>query len=167
MESFNVNLNKTSEKGGRYKRFLIIISAVLIGITLITFTIFYLNGVHNKSVYIIPACYLITFIYFAFKGRKTALYINADLVALEYQLGFYRHAPIAILWQTIKKVKLGPTYISFFKRSNKRKTIYLGWLPYTKIIEIKSNVERMCKTLNIDIEYGEIIRDIDVAAPRQ
>lgn len=161
MESFTINLNKTSEKGDRYKRFLIIISVVLICVTLITYAIFYLNGINNQWVYIISASYIIAFIYFAFKGRKTALYINSDQTALEYQLGFYRQAPIAILWQSIKKVKLGPTYISFFKRSNKRKTIYLGWLPYTKIIEIKSNVERMCKTLNIDIEYGEIIRDLD------
>jgi hypothetical protein len=159
MGSFAINLNKTSEKGDRYRRFLFIISLILVALLALTYGIFYLNGILNEWVFIISGIYVAAFVYFAFSGYKTALYINGDETALEYQLGFYSRAPIAILWQSIKKVKLGPTYIAFFKRSGKRKIIYLGWLPYAKLMEVKNHVEALCKELSIEVQHAEINRE--------
>ncbi len=159
MGSFAINLNKTSEKGDRYRRFLLIISLILVGILGVTYGIFYLIGIFNEWVYVISAFYVAAFVYIAFNGSKTALYINGDETALEYQLGFYRRAPIAILWQSIKKVKLGPTYLAFYKRSGKRKVIYLGWLPYAKLMDVKNNIETLCKELGIETQHAEINRE--------
>ena len=159
MESFNINLNKSSAKEDRLKKYLLIISFVLLFLMLITYGILYINNVRNEWTYILLGFYVAAYIYFAFQGQKTNLYINADTTVLEYQLGYYRRAPIAILWQSIKRVKIGPTYVAFYKKSNKRKVIHLGWLPYAKIIEIKNNIETLCKNLKIDIEYGEIIKN--------
>lgn len=66
-----------------------------------------------------------------------------------------RKVPDQVIWETLKKVRLGPTYISFIKRSGKKKVIPLGWLPYAKVVEIKDKVHVICTSKGIDVEVAE------------
>ncbi|HON19474.1 MAG TPA: hypothetical protein PK990_09980 [Salinivirgaceae bacterium] len=159
MKSFYINLNESAEKGTRYRKFLMYSSAALVLMLLLTFVILYNSKVDTLWYYILPGLYVLIFIYLAFAGYQSHLYISADERALEYQLGFHRRAPLAIFWQSISKVKIGPTYISFYKQSGRKKTLQLGWLSYQKLVEVKSKIEALCKNLNIPIEYGEIRHD--------
>ncbi len=159
MKSFYINLNQTAEKGSRYRKFLVNTAIVLALLLLVTYLILYSMNVDNLWIYYILGFYVAAFIYVAFSGYKTEMYISADENALEFQTGFYQRTPFSILWASIGKVKIGPTYITFFKRSGRKKTLRMGWLPYEKLTEIKSKIENLCLELDIEIEYGEIRRD--------
>jgi ubiquitin len=63
------------------------------------------------------------------------------------------------MWDVIKKIRLGPTYITFSKKSGKDKKVQLGWLPYTKVIEIKDKVNSFAQSKGIDIEIAEFSKE--------
>jgi uncharacterized membrane protein YdbT with pleckstrin-like domain len=155
MESFSINLNQMAERGGRFKRYLIILGIVFIAIATISFLILYRKGNPMEWIFVAFGVYALAFFYFAYMGYKTKIFINGDEHALEYQFGFFKKVPDKVIWQTISKVKLGPTYLAFYKRTGKRKVIQIGWLPYAKVKEIKSKVHEVCIEKNIQVEEAD------------
>jgi hypothetical protein len=155
MEPFTINLNQTEERGGRYKRFLLMLGLLFVTLSIISYFLLHRKGNPNEWIFIVIGIYVIVFIYFAFVGYKTKLYITCDDYALEYQFGFFKKVPGKVIWQTLVKVKLGPTYLAFFKRTGKRKLIQIGWLPYAKVKEIKCKVQEVCVEKGIELEIAE------------
>jgi hypothetical protein len=155
MEPFSINLNQMAERGGRYKRFIIILAVVFIAISAISFLIFYRKDDPKEWIFVALGVYVILFIYFAFVGYRAKLFINGDDHAFEYQFGFFNKVPDKIIWETLSKVKLGPTYLAFTKRTGRRKQVQIGWLPYAKVIEIKSKVQNVCEEKGIELEVAE------------
>lgn len=159
MEPFNINLNQMAETSGRYRRFLIILASALIIIAAVSFAIFYSKHNPKDWIFIIFGIYALIFIYFAYVGYKAKLYFKADDFAIEYQFGFFMKTPSAVIWETISKVKLGPTYITFFKRSGKGKKVQIGWLPYAKVIEIKDRIKSYSEGKGIAVEVAEFSKE--------
>ena len=59
------------------------------------------------------------------------------------------------MWDVIDKVRIGPTYITFFKKSGKGKKVQLGWLPYKKVVEIKERIQQCSNNKGIEVEIAE------------
>jgi len=83
------------------------------------------------------------------------MYIRCDDFALEYQFGFFKKVPEKIIWETLDKVKLGFTYITFFKKSGRKKVLKIGWVPYEKLRKIKNNVHSFCTEKRIPVEVAK------------
>ena len=156
MEPFKINLNQSSETGNKYKRFIITLAVVYILSCFAAFLIFYLKEDPIEWVFVGAAVWGLIMAYFAYIGYKAQLYFSSDDYAIEYQFGFLVKTPTAIIWETIRKVKLGPTYMTFFKRSGKGKKISLGWLPYAKVIEVKDKIKQFADAKGIAVEIGEL-----------
>lgn len=156
MEPFKINLNQSSETGNKYKRFIITLAIIYFASSIAAFLFFYLKNDPVEWFFIGAAAWGLIMAYFAFIGYKTQLYFSADDYAIEYQFGFLVKTPTAIIWETIRKVKLGPTYMTFFKLSGKGKKISLGWLPYAKVIEIKDKIKQFADAKGIAVEIGEL-----------
>lgn len=155
MEPFNINLNQTAETSGRFKRYILTLSLLTLVIAVASYFLFF-RGNDIKLWYFIPfVIYLGLFIYFALMGYKAKIYFMSDEFAIEYQLGFLTKRPTTIIWQTVHKVKIGPTYIAFLKRSGRGKKLELGWLPYKKVVEIKERIEHCAKEKEILVEIAE------------
>lgn len=156
MDSFSINLSEAEEKGGKFKRFFGLLAIIFIATGV---TIFLLSHLVSSTIlYILLAGYLLQFIYFLyllFSGYKTKMFINGDDYALEMQFSMVKKVPEQVIWQTLKKIRIGPTYIAFYKRTGKRKIIQLGWLPYTKVVDIKEKVQRICRSKGIEVEIAE------------
>gem|GEM_PF-244553 len=155
MEPFSINLNQMEERGGRYKRYLLTLGIIFIVISVISFLLLHKKEGTSLWVFLPIVIYILLFIYFAYVGYKTKTFINGDDHALEYQFGFFKKVPEKIIWQTLSKVKLGPTYITFTKRTGKKKTIQIGWLPYAKVKDIKSKVQEICNEKGIEVAVAE------------
>ena len=155
MEPFKINLSQTAETSGRYKRFLVIMSISLIIVSVISFAIFYRKYDASEWFFALLGIYALAFLYFAFAGHKTKLFFNADDFAIEYQFSFFMKTPNIIIWETITDIKIGPTYITFFKRSGKGKKVEIGWLPYAKVIQIKDNVKRFAEGKGIELKIAD------------
>lgn len=155
MEPFHINLNKTEETSGRFKQFIIILSAITIVIAAVSYFLFFRNNEVRIWFFIPFLIYLGIFIYFAYIGYKAKIYFMSDEFAIEYQFGFFKQRPTTIIWETVHKVKIGPTYISFLKRSGRGKKLELGWLPYKKLVEIKERIEHCAQKKEIIIEIAE------------
>jgi phosphoglycerol transferase MdoB-like AlkP superfamily enzyme len=155
MEPFKINLNQMAETKGRYKRFLLILAIILIIAAVITFSLFHHKNDPGKWVFLSFGSLAIMYIYFAYVGYVAKIYISADDFAIEYQFGFFMKAPTAIIWEVVDKVKIGPTYITFFKKSGRGKKIELGWLPYKKVVEIKERIQQYSEVKGIEIEVAE------------
>lgn len=158
MEPFKINLSQMAETSGRYRRFLIVLALIFIVISAISFGVFHNKHDYREWLFAILGVYAIAFIYFAFAGHKAQLYLSADDFAIEYQFGFFVKTPSSIMWQTVNKVKLGPTYMAFLKRSGKGKKIHLGWLPYSKVIEIKEKIKLFSEAKGIEVEVADFHR---------
>ena len=159
MEPFNINLNQTTETGSRYRKFLVILMILFIAAAAISF--FILNQQHDPKEWIFFAfsIYGLGFIYFAYAGRKAKIYFSADDFAIEYQFGFFLKTPTSIMWEVIKKIRIGPTYITFSKKSGKGKKVQLGWLPYKKVVEIKEKVKNFAENKGIEVELAEFTKE--------
>lgn len=159
MEPFNINLNQTTETGNRYKKFLVILMILFIAAAATSF--FILNQQHDPKEWIFLAfsIYGLGFIYFAYAGRKAKIYFKADDFAIEYQFGFFLKTPTSIMWDVIKKIRIGPTYITFSKKSGKGKKVQLGWLPYAKVIEIKDKVNLFAQSKELEVEIAEFSKE--------
>lgn len=156
MEPFKINLNQSSETGNKYKRFIITLAIIYFASSIAAFLFFYLKNDPVEWFFIGAAAWGLIMAYFAYIGYKAQLYFSADDYAIEYQFGFLVKTPTTIIWETIRKVKLGPTYMTFFKRSGKGKKISLGWLPYAKVIEIKDKIKQFADAKGIAVEIGEL-----------
>jgi hypothetical protein len=143
------------DKGARYKRLLIILALSFVATSAAVYFLFLKNDNPNLWILIGWPVYLLFYIYFAFVGYNTKMFINADDFALEYQFGFFSKVPDKLIWETIIKVKLGFTYIAFYKRTGKRKIIKIGWLPYSKVKEIKNMVNSICNEKKIEVIVAE------------
>lgn len=156
MEPFKINLNPSTETGSKYKRFVYTLAIIYFLSSITAFLISYFKNDPIEWVFIGAAIWGIIMISFAFVGSKAKLYFSADDYAIEYQFGFLVKTPTAIIWETVKKVKLGPTYITFFKRSGKGKKVAIGWLPYAKVKEIKELIKQYAESKEIPTEIGEL-----------
>lgn len=148
-----------AETSGRYKRFLVILGIFFIIISVLSFVFLFRRDNPMEWLFVVLGIYALIFIYFAYTGNKVKLYISADDYAIEYQFGFFVKTPNAIIWETINKVKLGPTYIAFLKRSGKGKVVHIGWLPYAKVIEIKNKIKCFSESKGIKVEVAEFTKE--------
>lgn len=155
MESFYVDLNEMSHK--KTKLFRIWAFGAIFFIILAVLSFILLRNQFGRALLtvLIMAVYFTLYIYFAWITYKAKLYIQADRYTLKYSFGMIKQSAESIMWDTIVRVKLGPTYVAFFKRTGKRKVVALGWLPYVKVIEIKDNIEKFCKVKGITCERSE------------
>lgn len=156
MEPFKIDLNQSTETGSKYKRFIITLAIIYFASSIAAFLFFYFKNDPVEWVFIGAAIWGLLMASFGFIGSKAKLYFSADDYAIEYQFGFLVKTPTAIIWETVKKVKLGPTYITFFKRSGKGKKVAIGWLPYAKVIEIKDLIKQYAESKGIPTEIGEL-----------
>jgi hypothetical protein len=167
MEPFLINLNEMTDKGTRYKRLLLILSFVFFVTSALTYWLLYNSGQTNIWIFLGIGIYLVLFIYFGFVGYNAKMYINNDDFAFEYQFGFFSKVPEKIIWETITKVKLSFTHITFYKKSGKHKVVEIGWLPYTKVKEIKNKVHCFCTAKAIAVEIAEYHREEEMTEEEQ
>lgn len=154
MDTFSIELNEIGHKKSKLIR-LWIVGAVILIVTLALS--FYLMGSDmTRIVVLVPIVLQVAiYIYFAYSTYNARVYIRSDAYALEYKFGMLSKTPRTIIWETITKVKIGPTYIAFYKRSGKRTTLSLGWLPYVKLKEIKEKISEVAQAKDIACEWAE------------
>jgi len=167
MQPFSINLNEMTDKGGRFKRLLITLAVIYIVTSAIAFWLLYKNNELTIWLFAGLTVYFLFFIYFGFIGYNSKMYINNDDFAFEYQFGFFTKVPEKIIWETITKVKLSFTHITFYKKSGKRKVVEIGWLPYNKVKEIKNKVHCFCTAKAITVEIAEYHREEEEAIKEQ
>jgi hypothetical protein len=155
MEAFTLNLNQSEEKGKRFKKFILLLAVIYIISSGILFYISFKKGNPIEWIFLINIIYGALLVLTGYWGHKRKFYINGDDYALEYQFGFFSKVPEKIIWQTIKKVRIGPAYVAFYKRTGKRKVIQLSWLPYAKVVQIKDLIQKASSEKNIEIEIAE------------
>lgn len=159
MDTFYINLNEMSNKRKKLFRIWIIGAIIVAALAVLTF---YLvrkgEGSSAWVIWVVFAVYITAYIYYARTTYKAALYIESSNYALDYKFGMLLKSSQTIIWETVKKVKFGPTYIAFFKRSGKRKVVKIGWLPYSKVVEIKDKIEGACKSLNVPYEIADYVK---------
>jgi hypothetical protein len=155
MEPFSINLNQTANKGSRHKKLVIILALIFLVTALIIFWILYKKDNPVEWIFLGLGIYFLLFIYFGYVGYNTKMFINSDDFALEYQFGFFKKVPERIMWETVKKVKLGFTSITFFKLTGRSKVIRVGWLPYHIVKEIKNHIQAICNEKGIQVEVAE------------
>ena len=157
MESFYVDLNETSSKKPKIRKLLIF--GAIVCLTFIPFSLSVFLTIENSLgwFFLASAFYIALYFYFTWLTYKTVLFIKADTYRFEYKFGLLNRSKNILVWDTISKVKIGPAYIRFFKRSGRRRTVYLNWLPYSKVIEIKELLIKMLEHKKIHYEKAEII----------
>ena len=155
MEPFSINLNQMTDKGSRYKRLLITLALSFVATSVVAYLLFLRDSKISEWITIIWGVYLLLYIYFGYVGYNSKMFIKGDDFAFEYQFGFFKKVPQIIIWETVTKIKLGFTYIAFYKKTGKRKVIKIDWLPYSKVKEIKNKVNSICKEKGIEVEVAE------------
>jgi len=141
------------DKGKRFKRLLIILTSAFLATTILAYFLFYKNS-PNIWIFLGFGVYLLLYVYFGYVGYNKKMFVNGDDFALEYQFGFFSKVPDKIIWETVTKVKLGFTYIAFYKKTGRRKLMQIGWLPYSKVKEIKNSVNSICEKKGIVVEVA-------------
>ncbi|HSH52408.1 MAG TPA: hypothetical protein VK982_11860 [Bacteroidales bacterium] len=144
-----------SDKGRRFKRFILIISLVFLASAIGVAWLLYQKRDIESWIFISLGIYFLFFLYFGYIGYNAKMFIRCNDFALEYQFGFFKKIPEKIIWETIDKVKLGFTSIIFFKKSGRKKVIKIGWVPYEKLKKIKNSVHSICTDKGIDLEVAE------------
>jgi len=155
MEACAINLNQTADKGRRFKRFILILTLVFLASAAGVAWLLYQKQDMETWIFISLGIYFLFFLYFGYIGYNAKMFIRCEDFALEYQFGFFKKVPEKIIWETIDKVKLGFTSITFFKKSGRKKVLKIGWVPYEKIKKIKNNVHSFCAEKGIPIEVAE------------
>lgn len=157
MEMFFIELNELSHKKSRLIRFWL--GGAIILIVLLLLSILFIENAFTRLEILLPiVAYFAVYIYFTYKSYYSQMYISSDNYALEYKFGMLSKQVKTIIWDTITKVKFGPTYVAFFKRSGKKNTISLGWLPYAKLKEIKEKICEVANEKGIPCEWAEYKR---------
>jgi hypothetical protein len=155
MESFFIDLNEMSHK--KSKLYKVWAFGALMFVVFGIGSSMLLKNKFSGAMWpiVIMSVYLLLYIYYAWTTYKANLYIQADDYAVEYSFGMIKRTAEIIIWDTIVKVKLGPTYIAFYKRSGKRKVVGLGWLPYSKVVDIKDKIAKACEFKGVPYEIAE------------
>ncbi len=158
MNDLYIDLNEITTKKQRIFRLLIYETLVCVGLILLSVALLYMyNSKFEYYLFVIPV-YLLLYIYFLWVSLKADLFIKADSSSIVIKFGVRNSSRDIILWDSIKKVRVGPTYISFFKKTGKRKRYMLGWLPYIKVIEIKDKLIEVFKSNGIAYEVVDFIK---------
>ena len=117
------------------------------------------KDLYTRVVYaLMLVCCIAAIFYYRHPRRNGKLYVRSDAQMLEYKLGHVRYAKQQLLWESIAKAKFGPTYIRFFKRTGRRKTLKLGWLPYELVVNIKQQLMSACDERGIAYEVAEFTK---------
>ncbi|QKG79405.1 hypothetical protein [Tenuifilum thalassicum] len=154
METFSIELNEISHKRSKLIRLWIVGAVILIASIFLSFLL--IGDDFKKLAVVLPLLIQVSiYIYFAYVTYNARIFIQSDSYALEYKFGLVSKMPKSIIWETVKKIKFGPTYISFNKKSGKKVTISLGWLPYAKLKEIKEKVYQVAQSKSIPCEWAE------------
>lgn len=153
-DTFSIELNEIGHKKSKLIR-LWIVGAIILIITMALS--FYLigNDATRMAVLVPIVLEVAIYFYFAYSTYNAHVYIQSDSYAIEYKFGMLSKIPKSIIWETITKVKIGPTYIAFYKKSGKRTTLNLGWLPYVKLKEIKEKICAATHDKGIRCEWSE------------
>ena len=158
MSSFYIDLNEFSSKKPRIFRLLILGAIVCLSLVLSSLSIFLTMNSSLEWFFLIAAIYVALYIYFAWITFKTKLYVKADAKGIEFKFGIRSKTANYINWDLIKRIGIGYAYLSFVKKSGKRRRIQLGWLPYSKVVDIKEKVIEMCKYRGIAFEMIDFIK---------
>ncbi|NVO09716.1 MAG: hypothetical protein HXX16_07140 [Bacteroidales bacterium] len=158
MTSFYVDLNEASSKKPRIRRLLIFGATICLGFILFSLSIFLFFRSSLEWFFLVAGLYLVLYLYYAWVTYKTSLFVKADTVCFEYKFGSLKGSKSAILWDVVSKVKLGPAYVAFYKKSGRRKMVQLNWLPYSKVVEIKESLIKMCEFKNIEYQKVDLIK---------
>lgn len=161
MTYFNLDLNEYSKRKPRVIRLLIMGALVCLGFTIASLAIFLTLKSSLEWFFLIAAIYLALYIYFAWIAFKTKLYVKADENGIVFKFGIRENTKDFIIWDSIKKLRVGPAYVAFLKKSGKWKRIQLGWLHYTSVIEIKDKVVEVCRKKGISYEVVDFIKYSD------
>ncbi|RPH30980.1 MAG: hypothetical protein EHM93_14945 [Bacteroidales bacterium] len=158
MVNFYIDLNEYSSKKPRIIRLLIFGAIVCLGFTITSLAIFLTLKSSLEWFFLIAASYIALYIYFAWVAFKTNIFVKANDNGIVFKFGIRNGSKDYILWDSIKKVKIGPAYITFFKKSGRRKRVQLGWLTYSRVVEIKDKVVALCDNKGITYEVVDFIR---------
>jgi Ca2+/Na+ antiporter len=157
MNSFFVDLNDLSIKKPRIRRFLVL-GAILCFVLMIASIALFLTFQSSLGWFVVMfATYFVFYVYYAWMSHKANLYVKADSTGFDYKFGLLKRSNNYIMWATISRIKIGPAYIRFIKKSGRRKLVQLNWLPYVKVIEIKDSLIKMCESKHIPFEKADII----------
>ncbi len=158
MDNLFIDLNEYSIK--KQKLFRLIIFGALLCLLLLLFSILFLRYLNKPAEYLLITSfvYLALYFYFVWVSYKTKLFIKADEKCIILKFGIRSRSKDIILWDTIRKVRIGPTYIALMKKSGRRRRYMLGWLPYYKVIEIKDKLIDFLDTRNVDYEVVDFIK---------
>jgi Ca2+/Na+ antiporter len=158
MESFYIELNEMSHKKPRIIKLWIIGAAVLVVLLVLSFVFFASKGYRVVWLLLAAAIYLGIYIYYAYITYNAKMYIQADEFALEYKFGLISRTVNTYMWDTVSKVRLGPAYLAFYKRTGKRKVVSISWLPYSKVVEIKDKICQICEHKGIPCEKADFTK---------
>lgn len=158
MESFYIELNEMSHKKPRIIKLWIIGAAVLVLLMVLSFVFFAGKGYRVVWLLLAAAIYLGIYIYYAYITYTAKMYIQADEFALEYKFGLISRTVNTFMWDTVSKVRLGPAYLAFYKRTGKRKVVSISWLPYAKVVEIKDKISHICEHKGIPCEKADFTK---------
>jgi len=158
MKTFNIDLNESTSKEPRIRRLLIFGAIICVGFTLASLSIFLTLQSSLEWFFLIAAVYLALYIYYAWVAYKAELFVKSDTDNFEYKFGVLSSSKNVIMWNVVSKVKIGPAYVAFYKKSGRKKLVNLSWLPYSKVIEIKESVIQMCENKRIKYEKVDFIK---------
>lgn len=157
MEQFSIELNEIRHK--RTKLIRLWVGGAIVLIVLIILSILLVGNRLTLYEIVVPTLvYISIYIYFTYRTYNAHIYIKADEYAVEYKFGMLSNTVKSVIWDTITRIKFGPTYIAFFKRTGKKTVVQLGWLPYAKVKEIKEKICEVAQTKSIPCEWAEYKR---------
>lgn len=153
-----IDLNEYTTKKQRVFRLLIYETLICIGLMLLTVFLFFSFSSTIEYYLLVIPIYLLLYLYFVWISLKTNLFIKVNEDSIVLKFGIRNSSKDILLWDTIKNVRVGPTYISFYKKSGKRRRFMLGWLPYAQVIEIKDKLIDVFESKKIPYEVVDFIR---------
>jgi hypothetical protein len=157
MESFKIDLNEMSSKKPRVRKLLVLGAIICLGFMVASFAIFLTLDSKLEWYFMVAAIYFALYVHYAWISYKADLFVKADTLGFDYNFGLIKRSKNSISWDTVSKVKFGPAYVRFIKRSGRRKLVQLNWLPYAKVIEIKDSLIKICEYKKVPYEKAEII----------
>lgn len=158
MSDFYIDLNEFSSKKTRIVQLLVFGAIICVGFTLTSLSIFLTTNSSLEWFFLMAAIYVALYIYFAWLTFNAKLYVKADESGIEFKFGIRSKTANYINWSSISRLRIGYAYISFFKKSGRRRRIQLSWLPYCKVVEIKEKVIHLCKKRGVTYEIVDFIR---------
>jgi len=158
MKDTYIDLNEYTTKKQRIFKLVVYGTLICVGLMFLSVALLYMNSSKLEYYLLLMPIYLLFYIYFLWVSLKASLFIKTDINSIVIKFGIRNSSRDIILWDSINKVRIGPTYISFFKKTGKRKRYMLGWLPYAKVIEIKDKLIEVFESNGISYEVVDFIR---------